>query len=161
MKWRGARALALREICLEGAPVLLAEAAPVTQFDDALADLVRDMFETMYAAPGRGLAAPQVGVSQRVFVADTVWKEADPEPMLFVNPQIVAQSDVCFAGEEACLSIPDKSFSVSRPEWVEMAWQDLDGAAQQGRFEGMQAVCICHEFDHLNGVLITQSGTLL
>jgi peptide deformylase len=153
--------LALREICLEGAPVLLATATPVSQFDDALGLLIRDLFETMYAAPGRGLAAPQVGVSQCVFVVDTTWKEADPEPMLFVNPRIVGQADGQTDGEEACLSIPGKRFRVSRPNWVEVAWQDLDGAAQSGRFEGVQAVCICHEFDHLNGVLITQSGTQL
>jgi peptide deformylase len=153
--------LACREICLEGAPVLLATAAQVTRFDDDLADLVRDLFETMYAAPGRGLAAPQVDVGQRVFVVDTTWKEADPEPMLFVNPQIVAQSDTRVAGPEACLSIPEQSFSVSRPAWVELRWQDLDGVPQQGRFDGVQAVCVCHELDHLNGILITQSGTPL
>lgn len=141
--------------------MLLATAAPVTKFDDALGCLVRDMFETMYAAPGRGLAAPQVGVSQRVFVVDTAWKEADPEPMLFVNPRIEGQAEAQKDGEEACLSIPEKRFRVGRPDWVEMVWQDLDGVVQHGRFEGVQAVCICHEFDHLNGVLITQSGTLL
>jgi len=64
-------------------------------------------------------------------------------------------------GEEACLSIPGKRFLVARPEWIEMEWQDLDGTAQSGRFAGVQAVCVCHEFDHLNGVLITQSGTQL
>ena len=151
----------MREICLEGAPVLLAIATPEVQFDDALGGLVRDMFETMYAAPGRGLAAPQVGVSQRVFVVDTEWKEADPDPMLFVNPRIVGRADVQTDGEEACLSIPGKRFLVARPEWIEMEWQDLDGTAQSGRFAGVQAVCVCHEFDHLNGVLITQSGTQL
>jgi len=153
--------LALREICYEGAPVLLATAAPVSKFDDALGHLIRDMFETMYAAPGRGLAAPQVGVSQRVFVVDTEWKEADPEPMLFVNPRIVTQADTQIDGEEACLSIPDKRFRVSRPAWVELVWQDLDGVVQKGRFEGMKAVCICHELDHLNGILITKSGMQL
>jgi peptide deformylase len=161
VKWREARALALREICLERAPVLLATDVPVTQFDDVLGLLIRDIFETMYAAQGRGLAAPQVGVSQRVFVVDIAWKEADPEPMLFVNPRIVGKADGQTDGEEACLSIPGKRFCVSRPDWVEMAWQDLDGAAKSGRFEGLQAVCICHEFDHLNGVLITHSGTQL
>ncbi len=151
----------MRDISLEGAPVLLETAASVTEFGVTLGNLVRDMFETMYAASGRGLAAPQVAVSLRVFVVDTAWKDADPEPMLFVNPQITAQSGTQTDGEEACLSIPGKRFRVSRPDWVELAWQDLDGAPQSGRFEGMQAVCICHEFDHLNGVLITQSGTQL
>lgn len=131
----------------------------MTRFDDALGVLVRDMFETMYAAPGRGLAAPQVGVGLRVFVVDTEWKEADAAPMLFVNPQIVAQADMQSEGQEACLSIPGKSFRVRRPLWVEMSWQDLDGATHRGRFEGVQAVCVCHELDHLNGILVTQSGS--
>ena len=134
-------------------------AEAVIRFDTALANLVRDMFETMYAAPGRGLAAPQIGVGQRLFVVDTEWKEADPQPLVFVNPQIVAQSSKVVQGVEACLSIPGQSFDVARPAWVDMAWQDLDGAVHQGRFEGVQAVCVCHELDHLNGVLITQTGT--
>jgi len=148
----------VRDLSYEGAAVLTQVASPVDRFDGVLADLVRDMFETMYAAPGRGLAAPQVGVSTRVFVVDTAWKDADPDPMCFVNPRIVAQSDVRHAGTEACLSIPEKSFSVSRPAWVEMAWDDLDGTPQRGRFDGVQAVCICHELDHLDGLLITQTG---
>ena len=136
-------------------------AGPVERFDGALAALVRDMFETMYAAPGRGLAAPQVGVSTRVFVVDTDWKDAEPEPRCFINPQILAQSDARHTGTEACLSIPGRSFSVSRPVWIDMAWVDLDGAPQSGRFDGVKAVCICHELDHLDGLLITQTGAPL
>jgi peptide deformylase len=153
--------LAIRNICLEGAPVLLETAAEVSSFDNALSALVRDMFETMYAAPGRGLAAPQVGVSSRIFVVDTDWKEADPAPMLFVNPRILRQSGDMVLGEEGCLSIPDKSFQVPRANWVELAWFDLEGAENNRRFAGIQARCICHELDHLNGVLITESGTLI
>lgn len=148
----------MRPLRFDGDPVLLQTAAPVEVFDEDLATLVRDMFETMYAAPGRGLAAPQVGVSRRVFVVDTEWKEADPAPMIFVNPQIVARSLEETVGEEACLSIPDKSFSVSRPVWADLTWQDLDGVLNEGRFEGVQAVCVCHEFDHLEGLLISQTG---
>ena len=152
--------MAVRALRFEGDPVLLAKAAPVQRFDDSLALLVRDMFETMYDAPGRGLAAPQVGVSQRVFVVDTDWKEADPAPMVFVNPEITNRADTEAVGTEACLSIPGKSFDVSRPVWVELRWQDLDGAARQGRFEGVQAICVCHEFDHLEGLLVTETGVL-
>ena len=152
--------MAIRDLSFEGAPVLTQVAAPVTDFDDTLAQLVRDMFETMYDAPGRGLAAPQVGVSQRVFVVDTDWKEADPAPKIFVNPEIVAQSSDIQTGQEACLSIPDKTFRVSRPTWVKMAWVDLDGVGHSGKFTGVQSVCICHELDHLNGLLITQTGVL-
>jgi len=152
--------LAIRPIRFEGDPVLLQTAAAVDQFDEGLAALVRDMFETMYDAPGRGLAAPQVGVSRRLFVVDTDWKEADPTPMIFVNPKITARADEQAIGTEACLSIPDKSFDVSRPVWVDLAWQDLDAVWHQARFTGVQAICICHEFDHLNGLLITETGTL-
>lgn len=140
--------------------MLLAKSAPVRQFDDGLATLVRDMFETMYAATGRGLAAPQIGVSERVFVVDTTWKDADPQPMIFVNPQITARSDKIARGTEGCLSIPDKSFDVDRPVWVEMKWNDLDGTVHQGRFENVHSVCVCHELDHLDGLLITQTGAL-
>ncbi|EBA13526.1 peptide deformylase [Roseobacter sp. CCS2] len=152
--------MAVRQIRFEGDPVLLETAAPVEAFDASLATLVRDMFETMYDAPGRGLAAPQVGVSRRVFVVDTTWKEADPAPMIFVNPQITAHAEEEALGTEACLSIPDQSFDVSRPVWVALKWQDLDGAWHEGRFTDVDAVCICHEFDHLEGLLITQTGTL-
>ncbi len=151
--------MSLRPLRFLGDPVLLETAAPVDAFDAALATLVRDMFETMYAAPGRGLAAPQVGVSRRVFVVDTQWKEADPAPMIFVNPKMIARSDETAVGTEACLSIPGRSFAVSRPIWVDMTWQDLDGVSHEGRFEGVEAVCVAHEFDHLNGLLITQTGT--
>lgn len=151
--------MAVRALRFEGDLVLLRLATPIDEFDDDLAVLVRDMFETMYAAPGRGLAAPQVGVSQRVFVVDTDWKEADPAPMIFVNPQVKARAEEEVVGTEGCLSIPGKSFDVARPAWVEMVWQDLDGAPHEGRFEGIQAVCVCHELDHLDGLLITQTGT--
>ncbi len=151
--------MTVRNLRFEGDPVLLEVAAPVCAFNEDLALLVRDMFETMYAAPGRGLAAPQVGISQRVFVVDTTWKEAEPTPMIFINPRLISQSHVKQIGVEACLSIPGKSFEVTRPEWVELAWQDLDGVPQTGRFDGVDAICICHENDHLDGLLITQTGT--
>ena len=141
-----------------GDAVLTTVADPVVDFDTALMQLADDMLETMYAAPGRGLAAPQVGISLRIFVTDVTWKDADPSPMVLVNPQITAQSDVTAIGPEGCLSIPDRSFDVSRPVWVDMTWQTIDGTTQSARFEGMQAICACHELDHLNGVLITDSG---
>lgn len=152
--------MAARNLRFEGDPVLLETARPVDRFDEALADLVRDMFETMYAAPGRGLAAPQVGVSQRVFVVDTEWKETDPAPMIFINPAVADRAADEVVGTEACLSIPGKSFDVRRPSWVEMTWQDLDGVVHKGRFEDVQAVCVLHELDHLDGLLISQTGTL-
>jgi peptide deformylase len=80
--------------------------------------------------------------------------------MIFINPEIANQSDDKAVGTEACLSIPGKSFDVTRPLWVELRWQDLDGAAHHGRFDGVQAICICHELDHLNGLLVTETGVL-
>ena len=152
--------MAVRPLRFEGDPVLLERAAAVTAFDEALATLVRDMFETMYDAPGRGLAAPQIGVGARVFVVDTAWKEGEPAPMIFVNPQITARAEQERVGTEACLSIPDKSFDVSRPTWIDVNWQVLDGAWHKSRFDSVEVVCICHEYDHLEGKLITQTGTL-
>ena len=153
--------MAVLDLRFDGDPVLRAMAEPVTVFDADLARLVADMFDTMYAAPGRGLAAPQVGISRRVFVTDVTWKDADPTPIAFVNPQIMAQSDQTQTGTEGCLSIPGLSFDVPRPTWVQIRWQDTSGATQEARFDGMQAVCSCHELDHLNGILITDTGILL
>lgn len=150
--------MALREVCLIGEPVLRAVATSVAEFDQDLATLIADMFETMYAAPGRGLAAPQVGVSSRVFVTDVTWKDGPRTPIAFVNPEVVSQAEDVVTGPEACLSIPDRAFDVDRPAWVEARWQDVDGAAHSARFEGPQAICFCHELDHLNGVLITDHG---
>ncbi|ART99681.1 peptide deformylase [Yoonia vestfoldensis] len=146
------------DLRFDGDPVLRAVAAPVLAFDDDLELLVAEMLASMYAAPGRGLAAPQVGVSQRVFVIDTTWKDGDANPQAFVNPQIMARSDTTATGVEACLSIPGRSFAVARPTWVELRWQDIGGAVQQGRFDGVAAICICHEYDHLDGVLISDIG---
>ena len=146
------------DLRFDGDPVLRAVAAPVTAFDDDLALLVAEMLATMYAAPGRGLAAPQVGVSQRVFVIDTTWKDGDPDPQAFVNPQIIARSKTTATAVEACLSIPDRAFAVTRPIWVDMRWQGIAGDVQQGRFDGVAAICVCHEYDHLEGVLITDVG---
>ena len=141
-----------------GDAVLAQTAAPVTQFDAALDAFVQDLFDTMYAAPGRGLAAPQVGVSRRVFVTDVTWKDSDPTPIAFINPTVLARSDDLQDGTEGCLSIPDRSFTVTRPTWVQMRWQLPTGEVQEARLDGMQAICACHELDHLNGVLITDIG---
>lgn len=150
--------MAVLDLRFEGDPVLRGVAAPVAAFDADLAGLVADMFETMYAAPGRGLAAPQVGVLSRVFVTDVTWKEGSRTPVAFVNPQIAAQSQDTVAGTEGCLSIPDRSFDVTRPVWVDARWADADGVTHEARFEGVQAICFCHELDHLDGVLITDHG---
>lgn len=147
--------MAVRRLRLIPDPVLQTVCTPVTSFDDALAALTRDMFETMYAATGRGLAAPQVGQTQRVFVMDALWKQADPTPMLFVNPEIVSRSAQMAVLEEGCLSIPDVLVRVARPDEVSLRWQDLDGVWQTQSFTGFEAACVQHEMDHLDGVLMT------
>ncbi|MFK7875343.1 MAG: peptide deformylase [Paracoccaceae bacterium] len=135
-------------------PVLRQVCAPVAVFGSALKDLADEMLQAMYDAAGRGLAAPQIGVLDRVFVVDVTWKEGVRAPKIFVNPEIKSQSDQMSVNTEQCLSIPDTPRNVARPEQLELTWQDLDGTLQQGSFEGFTAICIQHELDHLNGRVI-------
>lgn len=114
--------------------------------------LARDMLDTMYAAPGRGLAAPQVGEALRLFVMDATWKDGLADPRVFVNPAIVAREGRQ-VNEEACLSIPDTPRRVARPARVTLEWDGKDGRRRED-FEGFAAACVCHEMDHLDGVLI-------
>ena len=144
----------IRPLVLYPDPALAFVSAPVEVFDAALADLVGDMFETMYAAPGRGLAAVQVGVLARVFIMDATWKAAEKTPMVFVNPEIFERSARAVTQEEGCLSIPGMPRRVSRPAEVALRWQGLDARQHEGRFSGFEAACIQHEFDHLEGRLI-------
>ncbi|MBY4894545.1 peptide deformylase [Rhodobacteraceae bacterium N5(2021)] len=115
--------------------------------------LIEDLFDTMYAAYGRGLAAPQVGVLQRVFVVDVTWKEGVRTPRVFVNPVVQQRSADMRSMEEQCLSIPDLPMRVTRPEGVTLAWEGADGP-QTETFEGNLARCIQHELDHLDGRVI-------
>lgn len=138
-----------------GDPALrrVAEDAPL---DDRVRRLAADMIETMYDAPGRGLAAPQVGENLRLFVMDCHWKDGAPRsPTVFVNPSFVSRSEDEAVNEEGCLSIPGILVDVSRPAKVVMRWTDLDGGACEKTFEGFEAVCVQHEADHLDGVLCT------
>ena len=134
-------------------PMLRRPCTPVTAFDTALRRLVADMLETMYAAPGRGLAGPQVAVPRRLFVMDCTWKEGTPSPRVCVNPEILATSDTLVVQTEGCLSMPGVPARVARPDWVVLRWTDLDGARHQARMDGFEAVCAQHELDHLNGRL--------
>ena len=127
---------------------------PVGAPDAALRQLAADMLETMYAAPGRGLAAPQVGVLKRLFVMDPGWKEGAPTPLICLDPEILEASEEQHTGPEGCLSIPDVPALVSRPAWVLLRWRDLDGQVHTERLTGMAAICAQHELDHLNGRLI-------
>lgn len=116
-----------------------------------LGTLIADMFETMYAAPGRGLAAPQVGVIHRLFVMDATWKEGPGSPVAMINPEILAYDGETDIVAEGCLSIPGITIDVERPKSVSLRWQDQVGDWQERWFSGFEARCIQHEFDHLEG----------
>lgn len=117
--------------------------------------LVEDMFETMYAAQGRGLAAPQIGVMSRLFVTDVGWTGGQMRPVVMINPVIEWVSDAHSVFEESCLSIPGFSRRLARPERVRFRWTDLSGTQQVAELDGIEAVCAQHEMDHLDGRLIT------
>ncbi|MCE2969239.1 MAG: peptide deformylase [Burkholderiales bacterium] len=140
-------------------PRLHTVAAPVTVFDDALRQLVADMAETMYAAPGVGLAATQVDVHQRLIVIDT--SETKDQLRVFINPQIVAASDELVVCEEGCLSVPGIFEEVRRPRWVRVRAQDADGQSFDLDAEGLLAVCVQHEMDHLEGKVFVEKLSLL
>lgn len=135
-------------------PVLRLVARPVENFDDALAALARDMLETMYDAPGVGLAAPQVNVSRRLAVVDVSEKDAPKSPLVFINPVIVARSSATSVHEEGCLSIPDVLVDVERPATVTVEYFDTEGKPQSLTAEGFLATVVQHEIDHLDGKLI-------
>ena len=129
-------------------------ADPVGSVDKELRALADDMLETMYDAPGIGLAAPQVGVLQRVLVMDCVKEDdAAPRPMVLINPEVIASSEETNVYDEGCLSIPDQYAEVERPAVVKVQWMDLDGKTVQEEFDGLWATCVQHEIDHLNGKL--------
>ncbi len=135
-------------------PRLKKVCAPVADVTGDMAQLADDMLETMYAAPGIGLAAPQVGVLSRLLVMDCVKEEgAEPRPTVMFNPEVTAASDVLNTYEEGCLSIPDQYAEVIRPAEVEVRWIDRDGNEQTAGFDGLWATCVQHEIDHLNGKL--------
>ncbi len=143
-----------RPIVLHPDPRLKTRCAPVDDLSDELRRLADDMLETMYDAPGIGLAAPQVGVTTRLIVLDCVKQdEAPPRPLIMFNPQIVAASDEKNTYEEGCLSIPEHFADVTRPAEVEVAWIDRDGNPQAEVFGGLWATCVQHEIDHLDGKL--------
>jgi len=131
-------------------PRLRKKALPVAAVDDVLRQLIDDMFETMYGAPGIGLAATQVDVHRRLLVADVSTEKDDPH--VLINPEIVAK-DGLEVSEEGCLSVPGYYEEVERAEHVRVKYLDRSGEAQEEDFEGLLAVCVQHEIDHLDGRL--------
>jgi peptide deformylase len=133
-------------------PVLKQKAAPVAAIDEEIRALAADMAETMYAAPGVGLAAPQVGVSKRLIVMDCAPKEQPPQLVVAINPEILAREGESLE-EEGCLSVPGYYASVARSQKVAVRYLDLDGRERRIEADGLWAICLQHEIDHLDGIL--------
>jgi peptide deformylase len=131
---------------------LTARSIPVERIDADLLRLLDDMLETMYAAPGIGLAAPQVGVQKRAFVAD-LGGGGEPAPIYLINPEMTWHSETTNVAEEGCLSLPKQFGEVSRFDQVRVRYLDREGTAQEIAAEGLMARCLQHEIDHLNGIL--------
>lgn len=145
--------MAVRPIIILPDSKLRQASAPVVSVDKEVRVLLDDMLETMYDAPGIGLAAVQIGVMQRVIVVDPAKEDAPKQPICLVNPEIVWSSDETGPYEEGCLSIPDYYEEVMRPERIRVRFLDRDGKAQEVEADGLLARVIQHEIDHLNGVL--------
>ncbi len=145
--------MAVRDILILPDKRLRLKSEPVATVDKPLRALVDDMFETMYAAPGIGLAAIQIGVTQRVVVMDLAKKDDPKAPLVFINPEVVWSSDEKSTYEEGCLSIPEYYEEVERPSAVKVKYLDLDGKPQEIEATGLLATCLQHEIDHTNGVL--------
>jgi peptide deformylase len=135
-------------------PVLRKVSAPVERVDDALRTLVDDMLETMYAAPGIGLAAIQVGVPRRLLVLDVAEGDEEPAPLVLVNPEIVSLGPETRLHEEGCLSIPDVRIEIERPSTLVVRYVDRQGELRELAAEGLLATAIQHEINHLDGRLI-------
>jgi peptide deformylase len=145
--------MALRDIIILPDKRLRLVSEPAKGIDPELHRLVDDMFETMYEAPGIGLAAIQIGVPKRVIVMDLAKKDAPKEPRVFVNPQVLWRSDERVTYEEGCLSIPEFYEEVERPAQVRVKFLDSSGVEQELEASGLLATCLQHEIDHLDGVL--------
>ncbi len=146
--------MTLRPILIHPDPRLKKVCDAVPDLSDELRTLANDMLETMYDAPGIGLAAPQIGMTRRLIVMDCVKEEGEaPQPMIMFNPEIILKSDDLNVYEEGCLSIPDQYAEVTRPAEVRVRWLDMNGNEQERDFDGLWATCVQHEIDHLNGVL--------
>ena len=150
--------MAIRPILEAPDPILRQVSSPVEAITPELQTLIDDMFETMYAAPGIGLAAIQVGVPKRILVIDL----QDPEeeggepvrkPMIFINPEILRSAETIVPYQEGCLSVPDQYAEVERPESIRARWLDRDGKVHEEELDGLLATCLQHEMDHLEGIL--------
>ena len=145
--------MALKQILVEPNPILRQKSLPINEVDSELQKLIDDMLETMYAAPGIGLAAIQIGVPKRVIVLDLAAKDEPKNPMHFINPEIVEKSENNSIYEEGCLSVPGQFAEIERPDKCHIKYLDYYGQPKELKTEGMLATCIQHEMDHLEGIL--------
>ena len=145
--------MALREILTEPNAILREKSLNVDMVDKDLQKLMDDMLETMYAAPGIGLAAIQIGIPKRVIILDIDQKEGQKNPMFFENPEIIEKSENSSTYEEGCLSVPGQFAEITRPEKCFIKYLDYYGQKKEIKAEGMLATCIQHEMDHLEGIL--------
>ncbi len=152
--------MALRPIITAPDPRLKLKSAAVDRFDGEIERLIDDMFETMYAAPGIGLAAIQLGIPKRLLVVDLARQDEPPAPRVFINPERLWVSDTLATYEEGCLSVPDHYADVQRPAQVVVRYRDRAGSACEETMDGMLATCLQHEMDHLDGVLFVDHLSL-
>ena len=145
--------MAVRKILVEPNEFLRKKSSPVEHIDDELRGVMDDMLETMYAAPGIGLAAIQIGVPKRIIVIDLTKQDELKNPMFFINPEIVEKSITNSSYEEGCLSVPGQFAEIDRPDKCHIKYLDYYGNPTEIKTEGMLATCIQHEIDHLEGVL--------
>jgi len=147
--------MAILPLVIAPDPRLKTKSAPVEKIDADIKQLAADMFDTMYAERGIGLAAVQVGVLKRVLVADVTWREEEGpgDQLVLINPEIVSGSEDERVYKEGCLSFPDQFAEVMRPDSVRVRYLDLEGKPQEKDFDGLLGTCIQHEIDHLNGVV--------
>ena len=141
-----------RKIIVEPDPILRKKCDPLEKVDDEIKRLMKDMLETMYDAPGIGLAAIQIGILKRLVVID-ISKDEKKNPLFLVNPKIISQSKTTSVYEEGCLSLPGQFAEIERPSECLVKYIDLDGKEKELKADGLLATCIQHEVDHLNGIL--------
>ena len=146
--------MALLKVYQFPAPILSEVSEPVTVFDTDFQTLIEDMKETMYEESGIGLAAPQIGVSQRLLVMDTEYPTLEKHsPRAIINPEIIFASEENVVSIEGCLSVPEFRAEVSRSKSIEIRYQDEEGNELEDQLEGLASICLQHELDHLNGIL--------
>jgi peptide deformylase len=153
--------MAILPIIVAPDPRLKLTCAPVARVDAAVARLMDDMMESMYAAPGIGLAAPQVGVQKRVIVIDTAKPDEEPRPIMLANPELVAASEELKSWDEGCLSLPEHYAEVVRPTRVAVRYLDENSRKREVEADGVLAVCLQHEMDHLDGILFVDHVSAL